>query len=91
MVLLCELAVKQVYWVMTAFKLQYSSLYGVKKAPSIMFTLGQYGIFYSYKLNTLRAHDAFMRHGYKSRIFVHISTHASGMVSAVNAADAILR
>ena len=41
--------------------------------------------------NTLRAHDAFMRHGYKSRIFVHISTHASAIVSAVNAADAILR
>ena len=34
------------------------------------------------EFNTLRAHDAFMHHGYKSRIFVHVSTHASAIVSA---------
>ena len=44
-----------------------------------------------YLINTLHAHDAFMRHGYKSRIFVQVSTQASGIVSAVNAADAIPR
>ena len=36
---------------------------------------------YIHKFNTLHAHDTFMRHGYKSRIFVHVSTGSMPLVS----------